>query len=364
MLQGYRIIDVDGHIQEPPDLWDHWLEQEFRAEAPKMVDGKRFYRGQESSFKLSDSVRDAFGRKTREYYQEYIDAGWSPDAQVTALDRMGIDISYLYPTQGLFLWHFRDMDPRMATALTRAYNNWLFDFCQTEPNRLKPVAALALQDPAEAVAELRRVRKEHGTTAVYIRPNPVDGRALNHPDLEPLWAECEAEGVAVGIHEGAHAPMATTGQDRFETDFALWSCSHPMEQMMAFLALLEGGVLERHPSLRFGFLEAGCGWVPYWLWRLDQRFENVSFEVAGSVNMKPSEYFHRQCYVSVEADEPYLGDIVQHIGVDRIVFASDFPHPDHKPDLTDEIVGLERSLSPPVLRKILWDNPSVFYGLA
>jgi predicted TIM-barrel fold metal-dependent hydrolase len=362
MLRGYRIIDVDGHVQEPRDLWEKWVEPEHLADAPVLIDGKRYYRGQERNYKLSDAVVRSFAQRTVETYREYLEAGWSPASQIQAMDRMGVDVSFLYPTDGLFMWHFRDMAPPTAAALVRAYNNWLHEFCQYEPRRLRPVAALSLQDPALARAELRRACGQLGMRAVYIRPNPVDGRGLNHPGLEPLWAECEALDVAIGIHEGAHCQLETAGANRFQTDFALWSCSHPMEQMMAFLALLEAGVLERHPRLRVAFLEAGCGWVPYWLWRLDQRYRNVGFEVAQHVRMPPSDYFRRQCYVALEADEPYLADVIAYIGDDRLLFASDYPHPDHDPDLTDELIALESRLSSTTLRKILDDNPRAVYG--
>ncbi len=364
MLKGYKIIDVDGHVQEPADLWERYLEPAYRPMAPKVVNGKRFYKGVESSFKLADSVREIFQRKTLEHYEEYAKAGWSPESQVKAMDRMGLDVSYLFPTQGLFIWFFRNMEPDVAAAVVRAYNNWLHDFCSHSPERLKFVAGISLKDPELALMELRRVIKDFGCKEIFIRPNPENGRTLGNPAFEPLWAECERSGVALGVHEGAHAPMTTAGQDRFETDFALWSCSHPMEQMMAFLALLEGGVLERHPTLKVAFLEAGCGWMPYWLWRLDERYENVYPEVAQTIKMKPSEYFRRQCYVSLEADEPYIGDLVKYIGEDRVLFASDYPHPDHKPDLTNLIVGLEGAVSKRTLKKILWDNPRHFYGEA
>jgi len=131
---------------------------------------------------------------------------------------------------------------------------------------------------------------------------------------------------------------------------------------MAFASLLEGGVLERHPRLRVGFLEAGCGWVPYWLWRLDERWENVAHEVAETVTMRPSDYFRRQCWVSLEADEPYLGELIDFVGADRVVFASDYPHPDHMPDLTDTLVALEDRLTSATLGRILDDNARALYG--
>ncbi len=133
---------------------------------------------------------------------------------------------------------------------------------------------------------------------------------------------------------------------------------------MGFLALLEGGVLERHPDLKVAFLEAGCGWVPYWLWRLDEaEYKHLAWEVADNVKMKPSEYFRRQCFVSVEPSEPYLHQTIEYIGEDNLIFGSDYPHIDQDPDVVDEAVALEERLPHETVKKILWDNPRRFYGL-
>jgi predicted TIM-barrel fold metal-dependent hydrolase len=212
------------------------------------------------------------------------------------------------------------------------------------------------------VSQLQQIA-DFGWKAVYLRPNPTKGRLLSDPVYEPFWTECERLGIAVGIHEGTHSRLPTTGADRFNTRFALHACSHPMEQMMALLALIEGGVLERHPHLRVGFLESGCGWLPYWLWRLDHVYEDVHWEVADNVKIKPSEYFRRQCFISIEPDELYLTEIVDYIGYDNLIFGSDYPHVDHKPSIVADAVALEERLTKAIVKKILWDNPARFYGL-
>ena len=133
---------------------------------------------------------------------------------------------------------------------------------------------------------------------------------------------------------------------------------------MGFLALLEGGVLERYPKLRVAFLESGCGWVPYWLWRLDEaEYKHLAWEVADNIKMKPSEYFRRQCFVSVEPSEPYLHQAIEYIGEDNLIFGSDYPHIDQDPDVVDDAVALEERLPRDTVQKILWDNPRRFYGL-
>jgi predicted TIM-barrel fold metal-dependent hydrolase len=255
------------------------------------------------------------------------------------------------------------MDDALAAALARAYNDWIDEFVRADPARLRPVAGLSLHDPAAARAEVERAAGL-GFRAVYVRPNPLRGRLLGDAAYEPLWEACAALGLAVGVHEGAYTLLPAAGADRFRSRFALHACSHPLEQMMAFLALLEGGVLEHHPTLRFGFLESGCGWLPYWLWRLDElEYKNLHMVVADRVKMAPSAYFRRQCFISCEPEEPYLAPLLTYLGEDNLLFASDYPHPDHGPEIARELLEPEEALTPRVLRKILWDNPSAFYGL-
>ena len=378
MLKDYQIIDADSHVTEPIEMWEKYLEPEFKNHAPYIdtpttkegvfvidvfsppvknmkVEGKKIYQ------KISDEIWAEGIKVTIRDYAKRGRFGTDPESQVKAIKRMGVDISFLYPTIGLWLLAIEDMNPQLAVALTRAYNNWLHDFCNFDRQILRGVGAISLHEPKEMVRELQHIAS-FGWKAVFIRPNPLKGRILSDPAYEPFWAECERLNIAVAIHEGTHGRLPTTGTDRFNTRFAMHACSHPLEQMMAMLALIEGGVLERYPNLKVGFLEAGCGWLPYWLWRMDEEYENLAWEVKDNVKMKPSEYFRRQCFISIEPSEPYLAQIIDFIGTDNLIFGSDYPHIDSDADIIEKIIGLS-SISPQTIRKILWDNPLRFYGL-
>lgn len=372
MLKGYQIMDADGHVVEPTGMWEKYLEPEFKARAPRKEEipggkttfGRVKVDGVEIFTKISDDMLADFERLTNKYYGEYVAMGFNPESQVKAMKKLGVDVAFLYPTFGLNVTSIDTMDPKLAGALTRAYNNWLHDFCNYDTKVLRGVGAINRHDPEEMVPELRRVA-EFGWKGVFLRPNPIKGRLLSDPAYEPFWTECERLGISVGLHEGTHCRLPATGADRFHTRFALHACSHPLEQMMAMLALIEGGVLERHPNLKVAFLEAGCGWLPYWLWRLDElEYRNLAWEVKDNVKMKPSEYFRRQCFIACEPDEPYIHDIIKYIGEDNLIFASDYPHADHQPDIVEEVVELEERLPKKTVQKILWENPVRFYGLS
>ncbi|MEC4813939.1 MAG: amidohydrolase family protein [Scytonema sp. PMC 1069.18] len=359
MLKGYQIIDADSHVLEPNDMWQKYLEPAFKSYAPSpdlKVGGERIVD------RLSAELEHEVAQQVMRDHPMSVLNCFDSESQVRVIKQMGIDVSFLYPTVGMWLLAVDRMAPQLAGAYTRAYNNWLRDFCSYDPQILKAVGAINLHAPEEMVPELHRIA-EFGWKAVVLRPNPIKGRMLSDPSYEPFWNECERLRIAVSIHEGTHCQLPTTGANRFNTRFAMHACSHPMEQMMAMLTLIEGGVLERHPQLRVGFLEAGCGWLPYWLWRLDEEYKNLAWEVADHVKMKPSEYFRRQCFISIEPEEPYLEQIIQYIGSDNLLFGSDYPHVDHELDMSEKAVALQERLSQKTVQKLLWDNPARFYGL-
>ncbi len=361
MLNGYRVIDADSHVIEPPQMWSKYLDPEFEEFIPSL-DMK--IKGASITHKISPQVQQVGNQQMMQAHPQAYLNRYNPESHVQSMMQMGVDIAFVYPTYGLWLWAIDSMAPQVAGAFTRAYNTWLFEeFCSYDPEQLKGVGAANLHQPEKMVSDLHQIVKYDGK-AVFLRPNPVKGRLLSDPVYEPFWTECEALGIAVGIHEGTHSQLPTVGAERFNSRFALHACSHPMEQMMALLALIEGGVLERHPKLKVGFLEAGCGWLPYWLWRLDEEYENLHWEVKDHVKIKPSDYFRRQCFISIEPSEPYLAEMITHIGIDNLIFGSDYPHMDHQPDAIEKLLKLGPQLSQGALHQILWDNPSRFYGLS
>jgi predicted TIM-barrel fold metal-dependent hydrolase len=139
--------------------------------------------------------------------------------------------------------------------------------------------------------------------------------------------------------------------------------AQPFEQMLGLGSFVGGGILERHPALKVAFLEANCSWVPWLLWRLDEGYEREGDIFMADLKMAPSEYFRRQCWVSIEPDEMPAIAMLDQIGPEQIVFSTDYPHGDSRyPEAVDAFLALP--LADDVKRKILWDNCARFYALA
>ena len=132
--------------------------------------------------------------------------------------------------------------------------------------------------------------------------------------------------------------------------------------MGAMLSMIVHGVFERFPKLRVAYLEAGCGWLPSWLDRIDEQLELASLEFP-ELTMSASDYFKRNCWVTTECEDKFVADVIRWIGDDRILYETDFPHPDSKyPRTVDNFLALEPELiSKDSKRRILWDNALDFY---
>ncbi|HLH22121.1 MAG TPA: amidohydrolase family protein [Chloroflexota bacterium] len=368
---GFRVFDSDMHLMEPPDLWERYIAPEFRALAPRghtsenVRDlGISFPDGEPGGRRVAGTPhRGRNYERNQAIYRDHSRRGWTPDVQLEAMDVEGIDVAVLFPSRGLSVLTYPDREPRFAAAIARAYNDWLFDFCQANPTRLLGAGMLSVYDVADAVQETRRVVEELGFRAVFVRSNVVNGKAWHDPYYEPLWDTLEELAVPVGFHEATGSRARQSGE-QYEPNFGLRRVyAQPFEQMLGLGSFIGGGILERHPTLKVAFLEANCAWVPWLLWRFDESYEREGDVFMPDLKMAPSEYFKRQCYVSIEPDETPARHMIEEFGADQIVFSTDYPHGDSRyPHAVDSFLQLP--ISDEDKRKILWDNCARFYAVA
>lgn len=369
------IIDADGHITEPPDLWDRYLDPAFRELAPKLVRTEDGVDGLSVAGSIHVPANGIgmpgaglAGRKVgprtmyEHRYEDGHPGGFEPRARLRVLDEEGIDVAVLFPTFSALLIAANPFE-EFALALARAYNNWLADFCRADPDRLKGAAQVPLLSLDAALKEIRRALCELGHRVIYVRPNPYGGRLWTDRHWDPLWATVQELGVPIAFHEGTYPKVVpTAGAERFDNFFFQHVVSHPFEQQLACLSLLAGGVLERFPNLRVVFLESGCGWLPYWLERIDHHWEQIGWMVP-EITRRPSEYFQRQCWISCDPDEHDMAHVADAVGAHKIVFASDFPHYDAIFPGAVAAVRDQVGLSPEAKARILGGRAAELLGL-
>ena len=369
---GYRVMDSDMHVVEPSNLFERYLDKSFQSSAPQIsrAPGKRvgvflFEGNRLPSCDVDNPHRmEGMSGKADLASAPMRAQGYDGPSQKEAMDLEGIDVAVMYPTVCLYVPNgLHEVDGRLSAAICRAYNNWLYDLCQTDPNRMKVAAMLPQHDPKEAVREARRSVEELGAVGVYMRPNFVNGVTFHSSDYQELWGTLEELDVPVGFHEGTGSTYRQDGSEFGTNRLMLHACSHPIGMMKAMISLVCGGVFERYPQLRAAFLEANTGWVPFWLGRMDRDYELYREWDAPFLSKKPSEYFLSNCYVGTEADEAELRYTIDAVGDRNVVFSSDYPHHDSEfPEATAEFLS-QPAISDTAKQNILWDNCAKLYNV-
>jgi predicted TIM-barrel fold metal-dependent hydrolase len=359
------VVDADGHVLEPISAWAG-LPNDQRPRIERDAAGfEHVIVGDQEilavSLGLLGTPGARMGGQPMKPWEEAQPGGFDPVARLADMDVEGIDAAVLYPTLGLYAWGLEDSGAAIAVA--RAYNDWLAGYCRASPSRLFGVAMLPMQDPVAAAGELRRAHRDLGFRAAFLRPNPCQGRSISHHSYEVVWDTAEELAITIGIHEGSSVTLATLGNDRPFNPLILHAVSHPFEQMLACAQLMVFGVMERHPGLRFVFLESNGGWAPFWMQRLDEQVRGFG-EYCPDMRLRPSEYFARQCWVSFEIDEVTLPALTPIVGAERVVWGSDYPHHDATfPGATKALRDTIEPLPAEVQARILGSNAIDLYRL-
>jgi len=316
-----QVIDLDGHVFEPDELWEEHLDPSFHDRRPRLVhDDRGTTRYNIEGFLIPQGTgRGAWVPEGIREASLHRDGGVDPKLRLLDMDAEGIDVAVLYGTATLGLWAIQDRD--LAAACARAMNDWLAAYCATDPRRLKGTVTLPLGSVEDSVAEARRAVTEHGFVSLTVPCGTFD-RNPDDPIYDPLYAVAEDLDVPVGVHAGG----PRFAQPRFVDAYAiLHAVEFPMDIMFATAVMICGGVLERFPALRIQLLEAGCGWGPYLFERLDEHYEKRVGEMP-KITKEPSEYLaDGRVVISCEAEKG-LAHALAGLGDRCVAYASDYPH--------------------------------------
>jgi predicted TIM-barrel fold metal-dependent hydrolase len=379
-----RTIDADGHVLEPPDVWERYIDPPYRDRAIRVrraADGRDVLEIDGRPARLTTpEMLGGFGGMGRtleelaraclsgRYAENAPAAATDPSARLALLDRDAIAHAVLYPSLGL-QWEAEAPDAPYALAHCRAYNRWIEEFCAGSGGRLVPVAHLSLGDPDAAARELERAVRA-GARGAFVLPFTLDGLPHGHPAHDPVFAAAAALDVPLAIHTGVDPPARSLHR-RFEglswpenVVEGIWylQMMFPQAVQQAFATFFLHGTFDRFPRLRLVLLESGAGWLGWWLDRMDALHRSP---VGSTLALRepPSVYVRRQCWISADPDESALPAVLEQVGDDRFVWATDYPHSDHAADYMAELGALAATLAPARRRALLGENAARLYRL-
>lgn len=262
-----------------------------------------------------------------------------PEERLKDMDLDGIDVEVLYTqgdaysmpagdppaVDGMRLLRYPDQDARMP--MIEAYNSALSEWIAASPDRLVPVGIVPLIPIDAAVKEIARL-KRLGFRTIRIEADPPEGEPpLWHEQWDPIWRAAVEANFPISIHLGnskalAHLQDPTPGR-------SLYKSLPPLMTSAILGSFILIGPLNRFPDLRIVLVEAGIGWIPYYIERMDTQWKRHGFRNRGQsrTDAPPSEVWRRQCYATFEEDQAGIR-LLDLLGADRVMWASDYPHPD------------------------------------
>lgn len=360
------VVDADTHIAEPEAMWK-LMDEAMYPRRPVLtsitddtlygnrnrfwlIDGNIFPKpAGKGGFRLvtpcaatAESDRDDSLVASREISDVNV--------RLADMDRLGIDTQVIYPT--LFLVYLTD-DVDLDVALARAYNRYLADVGKKSRGRMRWTAVLPLRSIDGSIDEMRWAKQE-GAAGLFFRGMEGE-RTLDDPYFFPVYEEANSLDLPVCIHTGSGCATLT----KLFTLERNHTFAHGRAlPIFAFRDIIHNKIPEMFPRLRFGFIEASAGWVPFLLHIL-RRLLKTQFKFESSI-----ELFEKyRLFVACEADEdiPYL---IKHMGENHLIIGSDYGHtdPSYEPELARTIRSRE-DLSPEVADRILCDNPRQLYAL-
>jgi uncharacterized protein len=365
-----KVLDADTHILEPVEMWDHFEKEMYprrpvkvsvpndtlygKSNAFWLIDGEIFPKpaGKGGFLLVTPHDQEAVAQRPDVGARELLDLDW----RLKDMAAMGVDRQVIYPTLFLvFLTHDVDLE----IALCKAYNRYLANACEHQPERLRWVLIPPLRSIDASIQEMR-YGKEHGAVGVFFRGIEKD-RTLEDPYFFPIYEEAQALDLPICIHTGAGCPDWTKVID-VSTSFTFPHVR--LLPLVAFRNIVSNKVPEKFPKLRFGFIETGASWVPYLLHSLRGTMG------ADFTDWGPKLFDRYRLFVSYE-DQEDLGYLVKYVGEDNLFAFSDWGHhgggglrgdPSAQPRMVQRLRERD-DVSARVIDKVLHDNASRLYGM-
>ena len=279
------------------------------------------------------------------------------DIRIRDMDEEGTDVHMMVPNGAN-----GHADVEVEMEFIRANHRYLDELTKPYPHRLKSLIVVTARDVEGSIAEIQKWGDSSWAVGIQAYM-PLD-YPIDHPDMEPIWKAAQDHNLALVHHSFASGYPGY--RDLWSNPFIGRSASHPWAAMRFVAAVTGSGMLDRYPGLRFGILESGFGWLPFWGKRLDDQKEYVGY-VNEDLKLRPSEYLQGgRFFASIEMHEggEMAACVTEFMGDGVLMLGTDYPHAESRfPDSVDKVLAWKESgMSEPALKKLLWDNAVAFFG--
>ena len=365
------ILSSDSHVFEPPDLWTTRIDPAFRNRAPRIqrIDGA------DQIVVEADQVLSGIGLISNAgarfdapetisgdgRFEDVPRGGYDPQQHLADMRLDGVAGEVLYPSQGLF--YFRVTDTPLMSAIFRAYNDWLADFCAADRARLKGIAMINLDDVQDGIRELERAARL-GLAGAMITEYPLEHRRYDQPEYEPFWAAAEALGIPLSLHTATRRQGKIRGAGEKTLRDASSRSTKAFYPALSLCDMIFSGVFERYPRLTLAIVEFELSWAPNILTSMDYTYRERHGEAIYRFKdgMRPSDFFHRNVVLSFQEDAIGIR-LRDAIGVDNMMWGSDYPHsestfPQSRKILAEILAGVPEDEQ----AKIVGGNTARVYG--
>ena len=418
----FAVFDSDSHVVEPRELWEKYLEPEFRILGRQAlwredgnlssylkVNGKMFRDTGNTNIPRHAIWRpgmswDAVGELDPDTRHPMNEGAWDPQARLRDMDAMGVDQTFLYPTWFAEGFHLVE-DPDVAYALARAYNDWMADFCKAAPDRLFAAAMLPLQDMDFALEELQRVAKNPSFPGAFIRPMFIENRYFTHPYFDPLWAELESLGVTAAVHPtsglwnpewtshgpflekmngrlsqgsalsgGGGGPLAGGGSGEGRATFGATGVplGHPIAPILSpwldnhmFVAstLIGYTVMQRYPRMKVVVAHGKASWMEEVLEKMEASTRVIPLVHYYPVRTDPEEMWEEgNVMLGFDSDERMIRELPDDFA-NKVVWGSRYPN-DDTTSAWDAIQALSRAdVDQATIARMLGGNAAQQFGI-
>jgi predicted TIM-barrel fold metal-dependent hydrolase len=419
--KSFPVFDGDSHVVEPRDVWDKYLEPEFRALGKHAlwreegahggylkVNGKIFRDTMNSNIPRHAIWRpgmtwEQVGELDPGRRHPMTDGASNPHARLKDMDAMGVDQAFLYPTWFAEGFHLVE-DPDVAYALARAYNNWIVDFCKAAPDRLFAAAMVPLQNIDYALEELRRVAKIPFFRGAFIRPMFLEGHYFTHPVYDPIWAELEKLGLIAAVHSTAglwnpewtsHGPFVEKVKGRLNQFSGIMSAgggpaagggastmftftaapplghpiapiiSHWLDNHMFVASTLIGfTVMQRYPDMRVVVAHGKASWMEEVLEKMEASTRTIPLLHYYPVRTDVEEMWEEgKVMLGFDAEERLIQRL-PHDFAEKVVWGSRYPHHDTTSALDAITMLTEARVEEPLIAKMLGGNAAEQFHIA